>query len=59
MISTIQESGADINNVLTIAYIALSTFSEAGKTRDGYKMALHCYGKVQDWYKLVGVGWSL
>ena len=46
MISTIQGSGADINNVLTIAYIALARFSEADETRDGYKMGLHYYEKV-------------
>jgi len=56
MISMIQELGADINNVLTIAYIALARFSEADETRDGYNMALHYYEKVRDWYKLVGHG---
>ena len=39
-----------------IAYIALARFSEADETKDGYKMALHYYEKVQDWYKLVGHG---
>ena len=56
MISTIQEFCADINNYLTIACIGLARFSEADETKDGYKMALHYYGKVRDWYKLVGHG---
>ena len=56
MISAIQESGADIDIVLTIACIALARFSEADETKDGYEMALHYYVKVQDWYKSEGRG---